>query len=77
MKGEKNPSERSKSMDNGASSYRRFRDEGDESGLVEVKIDKPFMFLIRDRKTDEIWFVGTVYKPNSRENDRAEYAADN
>lgn len=23
-------------MDNGASSYRRFRDDGDESGLVEI-----------------------------------------
>ena len=29
-------SERSKSMDNGASSYRRFRDDGDESGLAEI-----------------------------------------
>ena len=23
-------------MDNGASSYRRFRDDGDESGLIEI-----------------------------------------
>ena len=35
-RGKKNLSERSKSMDNGASSYRRFRDEGDESGLAEI-----------------------------------------
>ncbi len=49
----------------------------EENSPVEVKIDKPFMFLIRDKKTDEIWFVGTVYEPNSWENDRADYAADN
>lgn len=29
-------SERSLSMDNGASSYRRFRDNGDKNGLVEI-----------------------------------------
>lgn len=40
---------------------------------IEIKIDKPFMYLIRDKKTGEIWFVGTVYKPNSWENDRANY----
>ncbi len=41
---------------------------------VEVKIDKPFMFLIRDKETGEVWFVGTVYSPNLWENDQAEYA---
>ena len=30
------PSERRTFMDNGASSYRRFRENGDESGLVEI-----------------------------------------
>ena len=35
-RGKKKLSERCKSMDNGASSYRRFRDEGDESGLAEI-----------------------------------------
>ena len=35
MKGKK-LSERRLSMDNGASSYRRFRDEGDERGLAEI-----------------------------------------
>ena len=43
-------------MDNGASSYRRFRDEGDESGLVEV---------IRDYKDGLIFylngFVGNIH----------------
>ena len=39
----------------------------------EIKIDKPFLFLIRDKETKEIWFVGTVYEPNLWENDKAEY----
>ena len=45
----------------------------DEKKPIEIKIDKPFMYLIRDKKTGEIWFVGTVYEPNSWENDKADY----
>ena len=45
----------------------------DEKKPIEIKIDKPFMYLIRDKKTSEIWFVGTVYEPNSWENDKADY----
>jgi len=40
---------------------------------IEIKIDKPFLFLIRDKNTGEIWFVGTVYEPNIWENDKASY----
>lgn len=40
---------------------------------VEIKIDKPFIYFIRDKKTNEIWFVGTVYEPNSWENNKIEY----
>jgi len=40
---------------------------------VEIKIDKPFLYIIRDKKTNEIWFVGTVYEPNSWEKDKTEY----
>ena len=40
---------------------------------IEININKPFMYLIRDKKTNEIWFVGTVYEPNSWENDKANY----
>lgn len=39
----------------------------------EIKIDKPFLYVIRDKNTGEIWFVGTVYEPNSWENDKVEY----
>ena len=38
-------------MDNGASSYRRFRDEGDESGLVEI---------IRDYKDGLILYLSSI-----------------
>lgn len=45
----------------------------DENKPQEIKIDKPFLFLIRDKNTKEIWFTGTVYEPNSWEEDKADY----
>jgi len=38
-----------------------------------IKINKPFMFMIRDKITNDIWFIGTVYEPNSWADDRDEY----
>jgi len=32
---------------------------------ISVVIDRPFMFIIRDRETEDIWFTGTVYEPLS------------
>ncbi|OUM57228.1 Non-catalytic module family DOC2 [Piromyces sp. E2] len=40
---------------------------------VDIIINKPFMFVIRDKKTKNIWFTGTVYEPNSWENDKDDY----
>lgn len=37
-------------MDNGASSYRRFRDDGDEDGLVEI---------IKDYKDGLIFYINS------------------
>ena len=31
---------------------------------IDITFDKPYMFLIRDKKTGEIWFMGTVYNPS-------------
>lgn len=45
----------------------------DDNQPEEIRIDKPFMYLIRDKQTNEIWFVGTVYEPNSWEQDMEEY----
>ncbi len=42
---------------------------------LEVKFDKPFMFVIREKNTKDIWFVGAVFEPNKWENDKAEYTA--
>ncbi len=41
----------------------------------ELKFDKPFMYVIRDKKKGEIWFVGAMYEPNSWEKDQADYQA--
>ena len=29
---------------------------------IDLTFDKPFLFLIRDKATGEVWFVGTVYE---------------
>lgn len=47
--------------------------EGRVPEPLVITIDKPFMFLIRDKKTGENWFVGAVYEPNLWANDQAEY----
>ncbi len=30
---------------------------------IDLTFNKPFMFLIRDKESGEIWFTGTVYEP--------------
>jgi len=40
---------------------------------IEITINKPFMFIIRDKSTKNIWFTGTVYEPNLWENDQGTY----
>lgn len=34
---------------------------------VEIDINKPFVYIIRDKNTNEIWFVGALYEPESWE----------
>ena len=31
--------------------------------IINIKFDKPFVYLIKDKATDNIWFFGTVYEP--------------
>ncbi len=45
----------------------------DEEKPVVINFNKPFMYFIRDKKTKEIWFVGSLYNPNLWNNDRSEY----
>ena len=30
---------------------------------IDVTFDKPYLFLIRNKDTGEVWFIGTVYEP--------------
>ena len=33
---------------------------------IDLTFDKPYLYLIRDKDTGEVWFVGTVYDPITR-----------
>lgn len=46
---------------------------GDVNEPEEVRFDKPFIYVIKDKNTNEIWFVGAVFEPNSWEKDKADY----
>ncbi len=35
---------------------------------IDVTFDKPYMYLIRDKATGEVWFTGTVYEPIQKSN---------
>ena len=35
---------------------------------VDLTFDKPFMYLIRDKETGEVWFVGSLYSPTEIKN---------
>nr|MCR5609445.1 hypothetical protein [Lachnospiraceae bacterium] len=36
-----------------------------ETNDIYLTFDKPYMYIIRDKDTHEIWFVGTVYEPET------------
>ena len=31
---------------------------------IDLTFDKPYLFIIRDKDTGEVWFTGTVYEPS-------------
>ena len=31
---------------------------------IDLTFDKPYMYIIRDKESGEVWFAGTVYEPN-------------
>lgn len=39
----------------------------------QIKFDKPFLYIIRDKQNGEIFFIGALYEPNSWENDKSKY----
>ena len=36
---------------------------------IDITFDRPYMFLVRDVKSNETWFIGTVYEPLLWENE--------
>lgn len=34
---------------------------------IDLTFDNPYLYLIRDKNTEEIWFIGTVYEPTINE----------
>ena len=42
---------------------------------IDISFNKPYMFLIRDKATGEVWFAGTVYEPKNY--DGSEYTPQN
>jgi serpin B len=47
--------------------------EPEQKEKIYLNFNKPFMFIIRDTKTNETWFVGTVYEPFLWENVKDDY----
>ncbi len=43
---------------------------------VKLVFDKPFMFFIRDKEKNDIWFVGTMYEPDLWEDVQEEYTSE-
>ena len=35
----------------------------DQPKIIEIRFNKPFMYMIRDKHTQEVLFIGTVYEP--------------
>lgn len=36
-----------------------------EKEVINIVFDKPFLYIIKDKNSDNIWFFGTVYNPES------------
>ena len=32
---------------------------------IDLTFDKPYMYIIRDKSSGEVWFAGTVYEPGN------------
>ncbi len=48
--------------------------EPDSKEKIYLNFNKPFMYIIRDTKTKEVWFVGTVYEPLLWDNVKGDYS---
>lgn len=34
--------------------------------IIDITFDKPYLYLIRDKASGEVWFTGTVYNPSTK-----------
>ena len=41
--------------------------------ITYLRFDKPFMYVIRDKNTNEVWFTGAVYEPVLWEKVKSDY----
>ncbi len=41
--------------------------------IINLYINKPFFYVIRDKSNGEVWFLGTVYEPTLWESAKSEY----
>ena len=48
-------------------------EDEDEKHPVVININRPFLFIIRDTKNMDNWFIGTVYQPNLWKDDASSY----
>ena len=51
-------------------------DDEPQAQPIVISLDRPFLFVVRDKANGAIWFTGTVYEPNLWENDKETYRPD-
>ena len=45
----------------------------DSKQILDIVIDRPFMFVLREKNSNTILFLGTVYNPTLWEDDKDNY----
>lgn len=43
-----------------------------EKEIIKIKFDKPFIYIIKEKNNDNIWFMGAVYEPLKWEDNKSE-----
>ena len=53
-----------------AITVKNFAAVAEEHEVIDINFDKPFVYIIRDRKYKNIWFFGVVYEPMKWEDNK-------